>query len=140
MYDDIRSLIQLDIDAIEAYDQAIDKVDTPSVRSKLIDFKGDHQTHIDKLSEYLLGKGEEVPDMSPDIKGSLMEGFTSMRSSTGTDGALKAMKSNEKATNKKYEKATGWALDAQARDIVLQNYNDEKKHLAYIEEQLSVKA
>lgn len=138
VYDNIRDLIQLDIDAVEAYEQAIEKIDDPVISDQLSIFQSDHERHIDELSDYLAEQGEDVPDRSPDIKGYLLEGFTSLSSSTGTDGALKAMQSNEKLTNKKYKEATEWDLDSEAKDIIMQGYDDERTHLAYIEQELHV--
>ena len=46
------------------------------------------------------------------------------------------MQSNEKTTNKKYSQALEPELPADVRALVEMNYSDEKRHLAYIEEQL----
>ena len=58
--------------------------------------------------------GGNPPKRSVDLKGLLLEGFTALRSVTGTEGALKAMQSNEKTTNKKYQEALAisreWSL------------------------------
>lgn len=140
IYDNIKDLIQLDVDAVQAYEQALKKIDKSDIYDRIESFKDDHQRHIDDLSTYLIDNGREVPKLSPDLKGLLIEGFTSIRSITGTDGALKAMESNEKLTNKKYKEATDWAVDPDLRIIIMQNYEDERMHLAYIEEQLSVHA
>ncbi len=135
----VRDLIQLDIDAVEAYEKAIEQIDDSSIQNHLEQFKEDHQRHIDDLCGYLTDNDQEPPEQTADFKGALIEGFTALRSITGTEGALKAMRSNEKLTNKKYREATTWDLDYDAKNIIMRNYEDEKVHLAYIEEQLSVK-
>lgn len=140
IYEKLSSLIQLDIDAANAYEEAIEKCDDTLVREHLETFKDDHQRHIDELSAYIADYDMEPPEQTPDLKGVLIEGFTSLRSSTGTEGALKAMRTNEKMTNKKYSDAMEWDLDLDAKDIVMRGYEDEKTHLAYIEEQLTVRA
>ena len=46
----LEKLIQLDVDATHAYDQAIKNVDDQPIKDKLILFQGDHRRHIDLLS------------------------------------------------------------------------------------------
>lgn len=136
IYEKLVSLIQLDTDAVNAYEQAIEKTDDLTIRSHLENYKDDHQRHIDELSDYISANGMDVPEQKADIKGLFIEGFTALRSSTGTNGVLKAMEGNEKLTNKKYDEATLWDLDETAEAIVRRAYNDEKIHLAYIQDEL----
>ncbi len=133
---ELSKLIQLDIDAVHAYGQAIDKIDDPAVREQIVLFQGDHKEHIETLSKEVRALGETPPTSSPDFKGYLIEGFTAMRSITGTEGALKAMKSNEELTNKKYDKARAMDLPTSARTVIEKNYSDEQRHLSYIESTL----
>ena len=132
--ENLGSLVQLDIDAVHAYDQAIKRIEVSTVREQLVRFRGDHERHITELSDYIRSIGEEPPEYSRDFKGFLIEGFTAIRSSTGTEGALKAMKSNEQKTNKDYNEALSWELPAEARTIVQRNYDDERRHLRYVEQ------
>ena len=83
--------------------------------------------------------GETPPDYSRDFKGFFISGFTSLRSSTGTAGAMKAMRSNEKLTNKKYSNAVEWDVDPAVKSIIRENLQDERRHLAYIEEAIDSK-
>jgi len=129
----LRSLVQLDIDAIHAYEKAIEKIDIKKVKDQLVEYKKDHMHHVENLSAFISGYGEDVPKFSPDFKGILIEGLTAFRSITGTEGALKAMKSNEELTNKTYDEALSWELPANIRDTVQQNRDDERRHLEYIE-------
>ena len=77
--------------------------------------------------------GGEVEEVTRDIKGVLLEGMTKLRSVTGTLGALRAMKSNEKLTNKAYDKAVRLDLPPMALEVVTRNLEDERRHLAAIE-------
>lgn len=138
--DRIAGLIKLDVDAVEGYKQAIQKIDDPAVARTLTGFMHEHEDHIRDLSSYLIEEGLEPPERKPDLKGYLMEGFTILRSSTGTEGALKAVKSAEKMTNKKYGDAVNWDVPVRAREILRKNYADEQKHLAYVQEQLTIKS
>ncbi len=130
----LKNLVQLDIDAIHAYEQAIEKTDVPTVKTRLAEFKNDHQKHVNNLSPFVQQFGEQIPTFSPDLKGYLLQGFTALRSVTGTEGALKAMKTNEMLTNKKYSEALSWELPNHIRNIVESNRDDEKRHLEFIEQ------
>lgn len=132
----LNDLIQLDIDAVNAYEQAIKRIDIPQVAHDLEQFKGDHQRHIEELSAAVRRLGSEPPELSPDVKGYLIEGFTALRSLTGTEGALKAMRSNEKTTNKNYQKALSEDLPPEIEEIVRRGRDDERRHLLYIENAL----
>ena len=50
MIDKLNSLIQLDIDAVQAYEQALDNIDMMMIRIQISDFRDDHQAHIRNLS------------------------------------------------------------------------------------------
>lgn len=131
--DRLQSLAQLDIDAVRAYSSAIERIDLPDVREKLISFRADHEQHISDLSGLIREMNAEPPKPTPDIKGFFIEGFTAIRSVTGTEGALKAMKGNEELTNKKYAEALELELPSQVREVVQRNRDDERRHLEYIE-------
>ena len=137
----LKKLCQLDIDAARAYQQAIEKIDFAEIREQLIAFRADHERHIANLSEAVQRLGGEAPKRSPDVKGYLLEGFTALRSITGTEGALKAMRSNEKLTNKTYDDVLGEpGLMEDVRALVERNRDDERRHLAYIEGALEARA
>ncbi|MBD3345190.1 MAG: DUF2383 domain-containing protein [Chitinivibrionales bacterium] len=140
--DTLKSLMQLDVDASHAYDQAIKRVDESDadIKSQLEVYQGDHDRHVERLADLIRQQGEEPPKVSPDLSGFLIEGFTALRSMMGTDGALKAMEGNEKLTNKKYSNAHGLDLPQEIKTVIDENYDDEKRHLQYIQEKLSVYA
>jgi len=132
----VNTLIQLDIDAVHAYEQAIQNIGIEEIRSRLTEYKDDHQRHVSELSSYVQSNGGGLPEFSPDFKGFLIQGFTALRSSTGTVGALKAMMMNEKLTNKKYSEATEWDIPSEAMSIIQKNYSDEQRHLEFVQQRL----
>jgi uncharacterized protein (TIGR02284 family) len=131
------SLVQLDIDAIHAYKEAIEEIDVSEIRQQLSSFQSDHSRHVQELSDLIRHLGETPPEFSRDFKGFLIQGFTALRSISGTEGALKAMRSNEKLTNSTYDQARSWKLEPTARELVEKNYRDEQRHLQYIEETIA---
>lgn len=132
----INSLIQLDIDAIHAYEQAMKNVSEMFIRDQLAEYRNDHHTHFRELSSVVQSMGGAPLEYSPDFKGFVIQGFTALRSMTGTEGSLKAMETNEKLTNSKYEEAVSWDLPIATLSIVRSNLNDEKQHLEYIQNAL----
>ena len=134
----LRSLCQLDIDAVRAYSQAIEEIDVLEIATKLTEFKTDHERHISDLSALLREFGAPVPEHKTDLKGFFIEKFTAIRSKTGTGGALKAMRGNELLTTRAYSDALeDTSLVERARELVRKNYSDEQRHLHYIEQAIA---
>lgn len=128
----LSSLVQLDIDAVNAYEQAINNIDHTMIRTSLLQFQEDHKRHIVDLSHAIRELGGYPPERTLDIKGFFIKGFTAIRSLTGTEGALKAMMSNEKLTTSTYENALTIQAPAAIKEIIQRNYADEQRHLEYI--------
>ena len=130
----LNELIQLDVDAAEAYEHAIKHLEYDDIKERLLDFQDDHRRHVRNLTEmvqYLDGKPIKP---TPDLKGYLMEGFTTLMSISGSIGAMEAMKANEVLTNKKYSEAAALDLPEEVKKLVLSNYSQEQRHLDYIED------
>ncbi len=134
----INDLIQVDIDASFAYKEAIKSIEEEDIREQLISFKNDHERHIENLSFLLKKAGGEPIQYSQDLKGYVIQSMTWLRSITGTEGALKAMASNEKITNDKYHSASLYSegLSAELQKQILKNYEDEKRHMQYITQKI----
>jgi uncharacterized protein (TIGR02284 family) len=134
----MNDLIQLDVDASYAYSEAIKKIKEKDIQQKLIDFLQDHERHIKELSSLLKELGGDPIKPTRDFKGFVIEGMTALQSLMGTKGALKAMLTNEKITNKKYADALEHkGFTQESRKLIQGNFNDEKRHLEYIKEKLS---
>jgi rubrerythrin len=133
----LEKLVHLDIDATEAYDQAIRNIDEQVIKDKLILFKGDHRKHVELLSAKMIEMGGKPPEFAADFKGFFITGFTALRSMSGTKGALNAMESNEKLTNSRYEDASKLDMPSDIAAIIRSNLADEQHHLAFIREALT---
>jgi uncharacterized protein (TIGR02284 family) len=138
--DDLGDLLKLDVDAVQAYNEAIEKIEAKEVRARLSAYRDDHERHVTELTEAIRGLGQEPPSPSPDIKGKLIEGMTALRGSMGDDQALKAMRQNEQITNKAYEEASTKTWPGDIQSVIERNYADERQHLQWIEQQLAVTA
>jgi uncharacterized protein (TIGR02284 family) len=133
----LEKLIQLDVDATHAYDQAIKNVNEQVIKDKLIQFQADHRRHIDLLSAKVLELGGTPPELTSDFKGFIITGFTALRSLTGTKGALEAMETNEKLTTSKYEEASKKDFPVDILTIVQSNLSDEQRHLSFVREAIT---
>jgi len=130
----LTKLSQLDIDAAYAYEQALAQIEEKDIYNTIYKFREDHLRHINELSALIRQYNGTPPERTKDFKGYLIEGFTYLRSLTGTEGALKAMRSNEITTNKYYKQAIeeNPNLPADVLMLLQRNFNDEKTHLSYI--------
>src|SRR3712207_265084 len=70
----LRSLAQLDVDAVGAYDAAIARVKEPLVRERLNEFRVDHVRHVQDLNAFIRRFGGEPVELRPDFKGAAMKG------------------------------------------------------------------
>lgn len=136
MLDRLNSLIQLDIDATYCYDEAIKRTEDRDIAATLQTYRGDHEKHIDDLSEIVTGNGGKAPKRTPDMQGLLLQGITALRSVTGTEGALKAMEMNEKKTNEEYGKAQDWDVSPSIHAVLERDLDDEKRHLEFVQSKL----
>jgi uncharacterized protein (TIGR02284 family) len=129
----LERLIRLDYDAIDAYDQAIQRIsDTPS-KQNLTLFRADHDRHVRDLSPHLIKLGKQPPSKG-DFKRFLTQGKVVLASLVGDLTILKAMWSNEDTTNKEYEEAvrSDMVLDASLKNAFELCLADERRHRAWI--------
>lgn len=138
--DELKRLVQLDVDAVLAYDRAISAIDESPIATTLAGFKLDHQRHVLELSQALLGLGITPPEAKPDLKGSILGGLTAVRSRLGSEQLLQAMKSNEQLTNSSYASAVAKPFPDELLEVVRRGYADEQRHLAWIERQLDTRS
>lgn len=130
---ELNDLMQLDFDAAKTYEVAIAHVDQVDVKADLELFRRDHLRHIDDLTSCLRALGGEAKQPGRDAKGFVLESLTRLRSVAGTIGALKAMRTNEKLTNKSYDTAVALPLPVLALELVRRHVDDERRHLAAID-------
>lgn len=130
--------IHLDLDAITAYDEAIEGCDSQDIKDQLGVFRGDHERHVSELSAMVRQYGG-TPAERTDIKGFFIKAFTKL-ASHGDRSALYAMRGNEQLTNKSYEKALENELPDDVRSLLERNLQDERRHLSWIEETIRARA
>ncbi len=132
--DAIKALVELDYDAIEAYEAAINRLKSENYKSQLEKFKKDHQRHIKKLNELLTEHGEDTIN-SPSSKQWLAKGKVVLGGLLDDTSILQAMRTNEEDTNVAYERVGShkgkWE---DANDILKDGLEDEKRHKKWLED------
>jgi rubrerythrin len=133
----LKNLVELDFDAIQAYDAAIARLKSPVYQNRLAAFREDHVRHTEELSRVLRDCGC-APPKGPDIKRVLTEGKVRLAGLVGDRAILFAMKTNETDTNVAYERATrSGTVTPQLRDILRDCLLDERRHRAWLIAQIS---
>ncbi len=134
--DALQSLIELDYDAIEAYQTAIERLETETYKSKLLEFCTDHKQHIELLSSLLKDHGIKPPT-GPSAKQWLTKGKVVLADMVGDNTILRAMLSNEQDTNKAYENMNERDdIGDKVEGILKQGLEDERKHKEWLEKTL----
>lgn len=136
---ELRSLCQLDIDAIHAYNECLKHIDITEVKRNVEQFRADHERHVKDLSALIHSFKEKAPEFSPDLKGYMLDIFSKIRSLTGTEGALKSLRGGENLTNKRYARAIELDFPANIKNVIAANYKDEQRHLKYVGEAIDTK-
>src|SRR5687768_7194131 len=98
MVEELNELLQVDLDAVGAYQAAIDAIRELEIKDQLRLFQRDHERHVAELSD-LVRKNNGTPRQKPDLQGMLRRGFTKVAGLVGAEACLRAMLSNEKAIN-----------------------------------------
>ena len=132
----LNDLIQLDFDAIEAYQAAIERLDSADYRAHLEAFMRDHERHTVNLAEQVRLLGG-TPKTKGDFMAVLTKGKVVIGQIGEDKGILMAMNANETVTNKAYEKVLAdIGAHPTAEAVVRGNLADERRHKAWIEEAL----
>jgi len=132
----LRSLIELDYDAVEAYETAIEKLENEDYKRMMREFCDDHRRHVAELNPILESLGGRRV-VHGDIKRVLTKGKVLLGGLVGDRAILLAMKTNETDTNTAYERAAAHdGFDAKTIATLYRNLGDERRHRAWIVETL----
>jgi rubrerythrin len=132
----LKSLLELEYDAVAAYSSAIARLDELSFKLKFEQFRSDHERHIRTLADALLQLGVDPPEHA-DAKVIVTRGKVVVGTLAGDRGILLAMRSNEDDTNTAYARAVARGdLGSELHLILSQGLADERRHRAWIDDQL----
>jgi rubrerythrin len=132
----IKSLSELEYDAIAAYRAAIERFENPRYKNQLESFVQDHEQHLSALKQCAQGMSDEVVD-GPDMKVALTKGKIVIADIMGDTAILKAMKTNEDDTVMAYEQACQHPnLPEAVRQLCQTGLADEQRHRAWMEQEI----
>jgi len=132
----LKDLLSLDYTAVEAYEAAIQRVKNEKYKRKLDEFRADHLNHIKTITNFLKKHGHEVPT-GPGLKKIIVQGKVLLANIGGDGAILKAMKSNAIDTSRAYQAINTFeVIPLDFRKDLLDGFEDEKRHLMWIEEEL----
>lgn len=124
----LSDLIQLDHDAVVAYDAAIERLSNANHRAALTRFRLDHLRHIEELGAELMALGKHPPQQG-DMKSWLTQGKVVLGGLAGDKAILQAMKTNEDDTNTAYERAVQHRNSPpRLRTTLERGLEDERRH------------
>jgi uncharacterized protein (TIGR02284 family) len=123
----LKDLVQLDYDAADAYQAAIDRLQDAGFRSALTGFRQDHLRHIEEVGGLLSAMGSEPPK-DGDMKRLLAKGKVVLGGLMGDKAILQAMKTNEDDTNTAYERAVKHSAPDDVHLVLERALADERRH------------
>lgn len=129
----LQDLVELEYDAIEAYNSAINRVQNAQYRVQLAEFRSNHEKHVQKLSEFLNNASKKVPANKPGL-GGLAKNKVMLGNIIGDKAVLLAMLSHEIDTNKahlrllEHEEIWPTVVDILRRGVI-----EQRRHKAWFE-------
>ncbi len=129
-----KNLIQLEHDAIAAYDAVVDKLDDEGRAQQVRAFKGDHEQHLQELNR-LADEHHAYKPGEGSMKSMLTTGKVNFAGMTGGDGTiLKAMSTNETDTVTAYRNAArNPEAPAEAKPFLEKALADEERHKTWMD-------
>jgi trans-aconitate methyltransferase len=137
LFEAVKQLLELDYDAMDAYQVAINNITDTTHKNKLLEFKQDHQRHVDQLSDFLSSQDIKAPVGPDNTKCLLAKGKVYLASIIGDKNILQAILSNEHDTNVAYQRM----YDRTSKDdnmhkglyeIIYAGLKDEKSHKEWL--------
>lgn len=135
---ELNDLLQLDHDAVAAYDLAIRALQSQAYRDAIGGFKADHERHIEELTRLIRDHGG-VPVQLPHLPTSIFKLLIQAAGMLGRgDGAvLLAFKTNERQSRDKYRRAAERIItDPQISVVLSRAASDEARHYAWALQEL----
>lgn len=128
---ELSDLIELDYDAIAAYQAAIERLDDASYKQKFTEFLADHERHVEELGTAVREAGGNPPTKG-DAMEILTKGKVVLAGLIGDETILKAMRINEGVTNTKYETAADTGYPENIQELLTRGLADERRHKEWL--------
>lgn len=130
----VEALLQLEMNALEAYDATIERLENQQFSQQVAQFRQDHYQHVEAMTQIARPLGIEIPEAG--AKSLLTKGKVVIADMIGNDSAiLTAMKTNEYETVMAYENALKKDfLTAELRSICEKGLSDERRHRDWMDQ------
>lgn len=129
----LNDLLQLDHDAIGAYDIAIERLDDRDHADQIAGFRRDHERHIQELNELITSLGG-TPVNEPHATGPFKQALQGLGALAGDKGILMSWRANELQVRTKYDsyasKAVFWPDNV--KRVIDRNALDEERHYEWV--------
>jgi ElaB/YqjD/DUF883 family membrane-anchored ribosome-binding protein/rubrerythrin len=129
----LNDLLQLDHDALGAYDVAIEKLEDRDNADQIAGFRRDHERHVRDLNELITGMGG-TPRNEPHATGPFKKAMQSLGAVGGDKGLLLAWRTNELQVRTKYDsyasRANMWPDNV--KRVIDRNALDEERHYRWV--------
>ena len=129
----LNDLLQLDHDAVGAYEVAIESLQSPAYRHALQRFKRDHERHVEELTQLITERGG-TPVQLPHLPTGMFKLAMQQagRLAGGDRGVLLAFRTNERQVRDKYRRLAEASEDLVLADVVARGADDEAKHYGWV--------
>jgi uncharacterized protein (TIGR02284 family) len=135
--DMLNDLIQLDYDAIQAYEAAIPRIDNSDHQAQLAAFKDDHDRHVRELDHVIRELGRKPVNGSA-ISQVMTAGKIAFADMIGDKTVLRALKTEVNGATKAYERAAARRdLPPKAVPVIQAALDDERRHHDWIEKTIA---
>jgi rubrerythrin len=133
---ELNDLLALDHDAVQAYSLAVGAISRAEYRETLAEFRGDHQRHVDQLTQLIQNHGG-VPVQMPHLPTGAFKLAVQALGTLGDDRAvLMTFKANEAQVRDKYRRHAN-RPHTEAVDVILRAAAaDEERHYAWVDQTL----
>ncbi len=128
---ELNDLLQLDHDAVQAYSIAIDCVEDERLRETLIAFRGDHERHIDELTELIRGHGGIPIEIAHIPTGMFKAAVQRAGAARGDRALMLAFKANERQVRDKYRRHADQPHPPDVHTVLARAAADEERHYAW---------
>lgn len=133
----LNDLLQLDHDAVGAYEIAMEKLQDRDHADQIAGFRRDHERHIRELNELIAEMGG-TPMNQPHATGPFKLALQSLGGLAGDRGTLMAFRTNELQVRAKYDsyaaKANGWPTHI--KRVIDGCALDEERHYRWVSDVL----
>jgi rubrerythrin len=133
---ELNDLLALDHDAVQAYSLAVGAISSAEYRDTLAGFRGDHQRHIDQLTQLIQNHGG-APVALPHLPTGAFKLAVQALGTLGDDRAvLMTFKANEAQVRDKYRRHAARPHSPAVSVILRAAAADEERHYIWVDEAL----